>query len=228
MEFNIKNTKDIANDGVKILLHSASGTGKTTQLGTVDGKVLVLSAESGLLVLKDKQIDVIDIDCIDTLARVYVAIKDGELVYDTVCLDSLSEISDMIIEEMTKDEYYSNPSNAFVLWKDYSTRITKIVKMFRDLKGINVVFTALTEPVESNGMVKYTPQIQGKKAQSKLVSLFDNVIFMNTDKDGKRWFHNNETSTYVAKSRSVQPNSEVVSDEYNVGTIIKNINKLGE
>ena len=68
MGFEIKSTKDIVGkDGVKILIHANSGTGKTSQLGTIDGKVLILSAESGLLVLKDKNLDVIDIPYIESL-----------------------------------------------------------------------------------------------------------------------------------------------------------------
>lgn len=226
MEFNIKNTKDIVGkDGVKILIHANSGTGKTSQLGTIDGKVLILSAESGLLVLKDKNLDVIDIPNIETLGNVYAALRDRELVYDTVCLDSLSEIAEMVVLDLERDEYYSNPSNAFKLWGEYTRKMTNIVKMFRDLKGINVVFTALTESAEANGCVKYTPQVPAKKFQQKLVSMFDFVVYMTTDSEGKRYFHHDESSMWVAKSRMKLDSKVEVTDEYNIGKVLKLISE---
>lgn len=230
MEFNIKNTKDTTNDGVKVLLYANSSFGKTTQLGTLLGKTLILSAESGLLVLKDKDIDVIDIDSIQTLGEVYVAIVNVELVYDNVCLDSLTEIGEMIVKELEQDDYYGDPTNAFPLWKEYSKRMTSICKKFRDLKGVNVVLTSLCEPVEANGSMKYLPQIPAKKAQTKLVSLFDEVYYGTIDKDGNRVIHTKASNIFDAKSRANVADkialSEIVNGEdaeVSLGSIINSI-----
>ena len=230
MEFNIKNTKDIANDGVKVLLYANSGFGKTTQLGTLEGKTLILSAESGLLVLKDKDIDVIDIASIQTLGEVYVALASGELVYDNVGIDSLTEIGEMIVSELLEDEYYSDPSNAFVLWKEYSKRMMNVCKKFRDLKGVNVVLTSLSEPVDSNGTMKYLPQIPAKKVQTKLVSLFDEVYYGTMDKDGKRIVHTRSSNIFDAKSRANVADKIALSEtvdgedaEVSLGSIINSI-----
>lgn len=230
MEFNIKNTKDIAKDGVKVLLYANSGFGKTTQLGTLEGKTLILSAESGLLVLKDKNIDVIDIASIQTLGEVYVALASGELVYDNIGIDSLTEIGEMIVSELLEDEYYSDPSNAFVLWKEYSKRMMNICKKFRDLKGVNVVLTSLSEPVDSNGTMKYLPQIPAKKVQTKLVSLFDEVYYGTIDKDGKRIVHTRSSNIFDAKSRANVADKIALSEtvdgedaEVSLGSIINSI-----
>ena len=230
MEFNIKNTKDIANDGVKVLLYANSGFGKTTQLGTLEGKTVILSAESGLLVLKNKDIDVIDIASIQTLGEVYVALASGELVYDNVGIDSLTEIGEMIVSELLEDEYYSDPSNAFVLWKEYSKRMMNVCKKFRDLKGVNVVLTSLSEPVDSNGTMKYLPQIPAKKVQTKLVSLFDEVYYGTMDKDGKRIVHTRSSNIFDAKSRANVADKIALSEtvdgedaEVSLGSIINSI-----
>jgi len=222
-KFEIKNTSNSIMDGIKILIYGASGVGKTTQLGEIEGKVLILSAESGLLVLKDKQIDVIDIDSVEKLGNVYLAVKNKELDYETICIDSLSEIGDMVVNELEQDEYYGNPSNTFKLWMEYTKRMINIVKLFRDLKGVNVVFTALSESVEYNGMVKFMPQIPAKKAQSKLVSLFDEVYYYDTNSDGERIIHTSDTAMYAGKSRAGLEETMVVSDKANLGTIIKNL-----
>ena len=41
--------------------------------------------------------------------------------------------------------------------------MTNLCKKFRDLKGINIVLTALSEPVENNGSIKYMPLIPAKE-----------------------------------------------------------------
>ena len=80
MSFEIKSTKDVVDtDGVKILFYAESGFGKTSSLGTLKGKTLLLNVENGTLVLRDKDIDVIDIPNIETLGSVYTALKKGEL-----------------------------------------------------------------------------------------------------------------------------------------------------
>jgi phage nucleotide-binding protein len=222
-DFEIKNTSEAHTDGIKILLFGESGIGKTTQLGTMAGKTLVLSAEGGLLVLKDKKIDVIDILDIATLGKAYLAIRDGKLKYDNICIDSLTEIGEMIVSELEDDEYFGNPSNTFPKWQEYTKKMIKMVKMFRDLKGVNIIFSALRESSEANGSVVYMPQIPAKKAQSKLVSLFDEVYYINVNNDGERVLHTNSTSTYVGKTRAGIPTGQVISDTVNIGSILKSI-----
>ncbi len=223
MSFTIKNTKEVHNDGVKVLLFGTSGIGKSSQLGTLEGKTLILSAESGLLVLKDKDIDVIDIDSIAGLAEVYTAIKDGELKYDNICLDSLSEMGEILINELEADDYYGDPSNSFPRWGEYSKRIIKVVKMFRDLKGFNIFFTALSEPVESGGNIKYLPMIPAKKSQAKLVSLFDEVYYYSYDKDNNRVIHTIGSNIYEGKSRAGLDSSYIIGGDVNLGTMIRQI-----
>ena len=102
MEFEIKSTKDIVdNNGVKILCYANSGFGKTSMLGTLEGKTLLLNVENGFLVLKDKDIDTIDITDIATLGEVYNALTDGTLKYDNIAIDSLSEIGEMVVSDLS-------------------------------------------------------------------------------------------------------------------------------
>jgi len=229
MSFEIKSTKDVVKtDGVKILMFAESGFGKTSAIGTIEGKTLLLNVENGTMVLRDKDIDVIDIPDIDTLGKVYMAIKNGELKYDTVAIDSLSEIGEMLITQLEKDEYYGNPSNVFKLFGEYTRRMVNMAKMFRDLKGVNVVLTALAENVEANGTVTKLPMIPAKKAQAKLISLFDEVYYGQTKGDGERWLHTEDGTGYRAKSRAGIFNREVeitngAESSLTLGQMIKKI-----
>ena len=65
---NIKSTKGLHVDSVKCIVHGKSGSGKTTLIGTADNATtLIISAESGLLSLSDKEIDVVEINAWEEL-----------------------------------------------------------------------------------------------------------------------------------------------------------------
>ncbi len=201
MAIIITTTEGIGTNTVKVLIYGQSSAGKTSLLGGLKGKTLIISAEGGLLVLRDKAMDVVEVKNMEEFGEVYMALKNGELEYDNVAIDSLSEIADMIVDELSEDEYFGNSSNAFVLWKEYSNRITKIVRAFRGL-DLNVVFTALEDSLEENGAIVKTASIQGKRAQSKLLSLYDEFYRLHTDKDGNRFLSTDSTNSFQAKSRA--------------------------
>ena len=48
MAINLKTTREVASDGVKVLVYGGSGSGKTTLIGTLPDPVII-SAEAGLL-----------------------------------------------------------------------------------------------------------------------------------------------------------------------------------
>ena len=202
MAYEIKNTNGLHSNRVKMIVFAQSGFGKSTALGTLEGSTLILSSEAGLLVLDDKDIDTIEVTDTDTLGEIYVDIKEGKLDYDNVCLDSLTEIGEIVVNELEQDEYYGDPSNTFKLWGQYTKKMTKIVKLFRDLPNCNVVITALAEPTEVNGGIVYLPQVPAKKFQSKLVSLFDEVYYGSVGKDGDRFLNTTSGSSFQAKSRA--------------------------
>lgn len=219
MAIKITTTEGIGTNTVKVLIYGQSSAGKTSLLGGLKGKTLIISAEGGLLVLRDKAMDVVEVKNMEEFGEVYMALKNGELEYDNVAIDSLSEIADMIVDELSEDEYFGNSSNAFVLWKEYSNRITKIVRAFRSL-DLNVVFTALEDSLEENGAIVKTASIQGKRAQGKLLSLYDEFYRLHTDKDGNRFLSTDSTNSFQAKSRadifdkeiSVEKGSTVLGD----------------
>jgi len=227
MGYEIESTKGLHSERVKVLTYGESSVGKSTQLGTLKGSILILSAEAGLLVLKDKEIDTITINSLDTLREVYADVREGKLKYDNVCIDSMTETGEMMVSMLEDDDYYGDPSNKFVLWGEYTRGMTKLIKAFRDLNSCNVIFTALSEPVDANGTVRYAPQVPAKKFQSKLLSLFDEVYYISVDKDGNRILHTQSTNTFVAKSRAgiFEPTIDITDGKNSLGSMIEQIKK---
>lgn len=200
-KYNITSTKDAMGNGVKLLVYGASGSGKTTLAGTFPGKTLILNAENGTLVLRDKDIDVINVKTLNDMQIVYTDLLNGNLVYDNVVIDSLTEVAETIKTELDADPYFGDNKNTFKLWDEFKARIIGLAKAFRDLPGFNVQIICLSELVEVNGMQRAMPMIPHKKSQAKLMSLFDECLFLTSNQDGERCIYTQDALTHVAKTR---------------------------
>ena len=108
----IEKVGDIAQaSGIKVMLHGPSGSGKTFSICTIPNpeKVLILSAEAGLLSLKESapDIDAVVINNVTELREAYDMLEaDTEGKYETIVLDSLSEIAQQVLSsemDKTKD-----------------------------------------------------------------------------------------------------------------------------
>lgn len=203
---NITNTKGLHADAVKILLYGDAGTGKTSLLGTGDNQsTLILSAESGLLSLNEKDIAVASISNWREFQQAYAEIsKDPELQkFTTIGIDSLTEIADMLVTHLEKQPEFQDPKNTFKLWGEYNKRMTSVIKAFRDLPNVNVIFTALVEDVKDGQALIKKPLIAGSKAQQMLPSYFDEVFYLNVNSaTQERELHTQPTLSFVAKDRS--------------------------
>ena len=102
MKINIKSTKDIATDhGIKAVVYGFSGVGKTVLCSTAP-KPIILSAEDGLLSLHGKDIPFIEVKSIQDIGNAFDFLKNnGD--YETICLDSLSEIAETVLNEFKKE-----------------------------------------------------------------------------------------------------------------------------
>lgn len=218
----IKSTKGLHADKVKMLIYGEAGKGKTTFLGTGDNEhTIIVSAESGLLCLGDKDIDVIEINNFaglrEALRFVYDKKNDN---YTTVAIDSLSEIGEMLVKELQGKPEYKDPKNTLKMWGDYNERMISMIKAFRDLDK-NVIFTALVDDVNDGGTIMKKPFIPGSKAQKFLSSYFDEVFFIETDPaTEKPYLQTHSSNNAVAKDRSGKLDPV---EEPNLSTIIAKI-----
>jgi phage nucleotide-binding protein len=203
-KMEIKSTQGLHSEQVKMLVYGQSGIGKTSLLGTMpERETLIVSAESGLLCLADKSIDVVEVKSYDAVRAAYAFLQknEDEGRYKYIAIDSLTEISDLVVKSLKNREEYKNPSNALKMWGEFNDTMIGLVKAFRDLPR-HVVFSALSDDVNDGGIITKHPLISGNKAQKLLSSFFDEVFFLTINQDNEREVCTQPTHQFIAKDRS--------------------------
>lgn len=205
--------------GVKVLVYGGAGIGKTVLAATAPAP-LVLSAESGLLSLRRKNLErlfgvnnpnvcynvpVISISTVDDLTDAYNwCIQSNEAKqFGTVCIDSLSEIGEVVLNNAKRQ--VKDPRQAY---GELIEKMESVVRLFRDLPGKHVYMSAKMEPMkdETSGVVKYGPAMPGSKLGAKLPYFYDEVFRLGVNKtpqgESYRFLQTQPDLQYEAKDRS--------------------------
>tara|TARA_R100000773_G_C4216872_1_gene115431 strand:- start:1165 stop:1881 length:717 start_codon:yes stop_codon:yes gene_type:complete len=195
----------VENQGAKILIYGAAGAGKTTLCATAPGKKLMIDMESGLLSVRDdKNIDVIQVKKAEDVMEICEALQAGELVYDTVCLDSISEMSEILLNyEKAK---HKDPRMAY---GNVQESVTNVMRAYRDLH-MHVVFVSKMEKQNVDNVMQYEPKMVGTKLGQSITYFFDEVLALRVieeqDDDGSivknRWLQTDVGQGHTAKDRS--------------------------
>ena len=203
MAIRILNTKDYAANGIKILVYGAPGAGKTRLCATCP-RPLILSAESGLLSVRKEQLSYIPIASIDDLYEAYDFCTGSEEMaqYDTICLDSVSEIAEQVL---SNEKGLSKDGRA--AYGNLNERMNSLLRCFRDIPGKNVYFSAKMEYDKgADGVAMFRPSLPGKTLTQGIGYFFDEefVLLAEKDKDGvvQRRLQTTGDSFYEAKDRS--------------------------
>ena len=164
MAIKILNTKNYAANGIKILVYGAPGAGKTRLCATAPNPI-ILSAESGLLSVRNSNLDYIPISTIDDLYEAYDFCTGSEEMakYDTICLDSVSEIAEQVLANER-----SASKDGRQAYGNLNERMNSLLRCFRDIPGKHVYFSAKMEfDKGADGVAMFRPSLPGKSWRGK-------------------------------------------------------------
>jgi len=202
MAIKLKNTSDVHTNGIKILVYGHAGAGKTT-LATTMPKPVIISAEGGLLSIKESNIPYIEVSSMEDLKEAYSWLTSSEgQVFDSVILDSLSEIGEVVLiheKSINKD--------GRAAYGEMAAQMTALIRAFRDLPGKNVLMTAKVEKTaDESGRLLYAPSMPGAKLGQQLPYFFDLVLALRVEKDAdgiaQRALMCDSDGLWTAKDRS--------------------------
>lgn len=164
-------------NGVKCLAYGRSGSGKT-RLAATAPRPIILSAEQGLLSLRKERVPFILIDSYTALeeAHAWVTKSAEARNFDTIGLDSVSEIAEVVLaEEKAKTR---DPRKAY---GELSTSMLALLRDFRDLPQKHVYFIAKEENQDVNGTRVARPSFPGQQLAQNMPYFFDEVFHLITN-----------------------------------------------
>lgn len=181
MAIQITTTKAASDlHGVKALIYGRAGVGKT-YLARTAPQPLIVSAESGLLALRDVEIPVVTIHTIAELDELYAWVSQSAEAdqFYTIFIDSLSEIAEVVLSNAKAT--VKDPRAAY---GELTDRMLINVKRFRDLSGKHVIMTAKQEAIkdENTGIIATGPSMPGRQLGPALPYLFDEVLRLGIGK----------------------------------------------
>jgi len=180
MAINIKRTGGLSANGVKLLVYGSAGAGKTVLASTLPTPI-ILSAEGGLLSLQTLDLPYIEINTMEDLQEAYAWASGSEEAneYQSVALDSLSEIAEVVLSAEKKTA--KDPRQAYGAMQE---QMTDLIRAFRDLPGKHVYMSAKMEKsADEMGRVAYAPSMPGNKMGQQLPYFFDEVLALRVERD---------------------------------------------
>jgi hypothetical protein len=202
MAVELRSTAGFAQEGVKALVYGQAGAGKTRLIQTLPTPVII-SAEGGLLSLRNVDIPYIQVGSMAELQEVYawLAGSDEARQFQSVALDSISEIAEVVLT--VEKGSAKDPRQAYGAMAD---QMASLIRAFRDLPG-HVYFSAKLEKVQDEmGRQLYGPSMPGNKVGQQLPYFFDEVLALRLERDAEgelvRALMCEGDGTWVAKDRS--------------------------
>ena len=222
MAIQLKRTGGFAANGVKVLVYGQAGAGKTSLVQTLPDPI-VLSAEGGLLSLRDADVPYIEVTDMATLKEAYSWLieSDEGKPFKSVALDSISEIAEVVLYNEKKSS--TDPRQADGAMQE---QMADIIRAFRDLPNRHVYMSCKLEKTQDEmGRVLYAPSMPGNKTGQSLPYFFDEVLALRVEKDQdgvtQRALMCDSDGLWLAKDRSGKLDAWEAPD---LGEII---NKIG-
>lgn len=221
MAIELKSTRGLSANGVKMLVYGQAGAGKTSLVTTLPEPV-VLSAEGGLLSIAHHDVPYITIKSLDDLYQAYdwLVKSDEAKQFQSVALDSISEVAEVVLDHELKAN-----KDGRAAYGELNTKMANLIRAFRDLPGKHVYMSAKLEKSQDEmGRMLYGPSMPGKSLTQQLPYFFDFVFPLRVEKDAdgntQRAIMTDSDGLWQAKSRG---QGLSVWEAPNLGAIIQKI-----
>ncbi len=201
----ILKAKDLKQEKITALFYAPPGLGKTTLLGMLKGKTLIIDVDRGTSVLGgNESVDIIRLS--ENFSELPEILKElqAKCPYDNVCIDSLSELERGMLAyfgRMGKNDGVPDMGS-------YQRVDFKIVDWCRQFRALpcNVIFTAWEKQSEVVAITgeKYTqarPMLRDKNIDNVcgLCDIVGQIVV--SPKDGERYIRLEANQNVVAKDR---------------------------
>jgi len=171
--------------GIKLCVFGFAGAGKTVLSGTTGTTNIILSAEAGLLSLKNAppevkaNLRVIQIRTLAAMGEAYNWLLSGKMS-DWVTIDSISEIAEVLL---TQKKGSSKDGRA--AYGDMADDMMDLIRKLRDLPNYNILMTAKQTRIkdDATGITSYVPMLPGKILTNQLAYMFDEIFALRVEPD---------------------------------------------
>lgn len=184
---------------LKAVVYGPSGAGKTF-FGSTAPKPIFASAEGGLLSISDKKPEYAEIKSLKDLMDLLHWLKTQPHDYETVVIDSITEINELIKEGIKQR---TGKAMQIQDWGELAEKVIGILRGFRDLP-MHVIFVAQESyDKDDQAVIRVTPDLNGKAAD-RICYFMDIVAYLYMDKDGTRKILAKESAKYPTKARRIE------------------------
>lgn len=198
---------------IKALIYGDSGTWKTSFWATAPN-VIFASAEAGMLSLGNKKIPYVEIKSLKDLQDLYLYLAKWGHKFETVVIDSISEINDLIKTEL---EAKRGRPLQIQDWGEIAKQIENILRKFRGL-DMHVIMIA-QEQVERDDqkITKYVPSLNWKTA-TKIAYFMDIVGHIEITATWEHIINTVPSPKYLTKDRTWRLGNNIAPD-FNLWTL---------
>ena len=169
--------------GVRLCVYGLAGSGKTVMSATTGTTAIILSAEAGLLSLKQapaeikEKMRVIQIKSLKDMGEAFLWLESDHMA-EWVIIDSISEIAEVVLgikKGETKD--------ARGAYGQMADDMMELIRGLRDLPGYNVMMTAKQSRVEDQftGITSYVPMLPGRILTNQIPYMFDEIFCLRME-----------------------------------------------
>jgi phage nucleotide-binding protein len=203
MAINLTDT-NIDCDFVKVLVFGDSGVGKTHLILTAP-KPIIISTESGLLPLRGKSIPVLKVNTMQDMydAYEYVTTDESMSKYETICLDSITDLAETILASHKKEN-----KDGRAAYGKLNDDMADLIRAFRDIPSHHVYMTGKMARIEdaNSGFAKYKCMMPGRTLVQQMPYWFDEILCLHMGEDAEtgkfRYLQTQPSITHDAKDRS--------------------------